>query len=207
MTRELEQPGRLPDQTAVDDHTDLIKACLPGDDKGRDWMYLGRLALGLYRSEPDSQGGPAVVHEATVRRWHELAHPGDGVYFDDTFMTFIRKWQKTDLDELGPAFRRARVAPDPPESAAYDSPGVRLLLRACIELQRAAGEDPFTISTSKAAYQLCGNASHWWAAVEPMKLLMARGHIEVVQRGDWGRPTARYRCLVGLPMVCGKGKR
>lgn len=92
------------------------------------------------------------------------------------------------------AFKRAQSNPFPPEADVVTSPAARLLIALCYQLQLAAGDEPFFISTrdlGKLFGKCWKTMSNWMNAIE------ALGIIKPVEPADPGRMRApRYRYII-----------
>lgn len=133
-----------------------------------------------------------------VRRWHELAKPVIGTQpFEDTWFEFLRGWPRVKFpkgSEPMAGILAAALAADLPEVALqYETDKCRLLVALCRELQRAAGDGPFYLST-RAAGRLLGvefNQAWRWLVV-----LQADKIISLVSRGSQSSHKAsRFRYL------------
>ena len=147
-----------------------------------------------------------------VRAWWERALQAIRTkYFDETWMEFVHAWEHArfplHVDLSAVAFQRARDRSDESETSAYDDPDMRLLVRACIELQLLQGKDgegalrPFSLSHSQVARSLWGECKgrEWHArrkrAGRMLNMLEVDQVLKAVRRGipgPPGNPATRY---------------
>ena len=95
--------------------------------------------------------------QTIVRRWHQ-----EGVRrgvigtepFEETWIDFLRAWPRVKFpkgqEPVTAIFEKAKGRPLPQAARQYESPGVRLLVALCQELQRAAGDEPFFLGCRTA---------------------------------------------------------
>lgn len=133
-----------------------------------------------------------------VRQWYNGGKGAIGTLdFDTTWGDFVRGWPKIRWaigeGPLEKALSAAIKAELPEWAAEYESPGLRLLVKLCWELQRASGESPFFLSCRTAGQALgedYGTTWRWFGVLE------ADGVLEVVERcPQGGRRANRYRFL------------
>ena len=90
--------------------------------------------------------------------------------------------------------KRALVLPLPRIALQYDDEAAQLLVRACVELQRFHGPDPFFLSCRKAGKLIAVSKSK---AAGLLKMLIFDGVIEMAADGDREKKRAtEYRCLI-----------
>ena len=134
--------------------------------------------------------------EPYVRRWHTLALPVIRTEpFEETWIDFLRAWPRVKYPKgTGPMaaiFERALAADLPSAAERYKLDGIRLLVALCCELQRAAGDGPFYLSTRTAGRLL--NVDHT-TAWRWLFLLENDNVLSVVSRGSQStRKATRYR--------------
>jgi hypothetical protein len=143
-----------------------------------------------------------------VRQWHQQALPHITTKpFEETWIDFFSAWPKVKFpkgaEPMVAVLERAKAATPPRAAAQYESPGVRLLVSLCRELQRMAGDQPFFLGCRTAAGLLGlknrnGEDDHV-TAWRWLRLLMHDKIIEEVEKGDRAkRRASRYRYLADL---------
>ncbi|MDC0175570.1 hypothetical protein OAJ60_01425 [Planctomycetaceae bacterium] len=143
-------------------------------------------------------GSTADELRQIVRKWHRLALPVIRTKpFTDTWMDFTTAWQRVKVP-FGSSFsdivKRAQELPLPKIALEYDDEAAQLLVRACVELQRFHGPDPFFLSCRKAGDLIAVSKSK---AAGLLKMLVFDGVIEMAADGDREKKRAtEYRCLI-----------
>lgn len=173
-----------------------IVASLP-TGPGRRNRLVFELARGLKALPALADADPNDLRPF-VRQWHALALPVIRTEpFDETWIDFLRAWPRVKYpkgtEPMALILARAMETELPPAAEAYGLDGIRTLVALCRELQRAAGEGPFYLSTRTAGRLLQVDHSTAWRW---LFLLENDGVLSVVQRGSQGtRKATRYRYL------------
>lgn len=165
----------------------------PGQ-RHRQVFRLARLLKGL----PETASLPLPDLKPIVRCWFELAKPYIMTQdFDTTWGDFAVGWPNVHHPLGGSPvdliFERINTLPPPPQAAQYDTPGVRLLVGLCAELQRQSGDAPFFLDTGTAARLLATDRMGAWRW---LRMLAADGVLTEVEKGRPGRAT-RWRMAGG----------
>ena len=86
-----------------------------------------------------------------VRYWHRLAKKVIRTKpFEETWIDFCNAWPRVKFakgdEPMAQMLAKAKDAPLPIEAQRYEQASLRLLVKLCRELQRAAGDGPFFLS-------------------------------------------------------------
>ena len=162
---------------------------------GQRHRQLFELAREL-KAVPSLAGASLPTLKPYVRRWHATAL--DTIHtkaWEESWLDFCNAWPLVKYakgaEPIAVAFERAKAAELPASAFEYDSPGCRLLVAFCAELQHDAGPEPFYLSSWVAADLLAVNHStaHRW-----LKVLCVDGVLELVETGSHSkRKASRYR--------------
>ncbi len=130
-----------------------INTTLPYSEAQRNQCVFA-LARAL-KAIPEIRKSEMRTLKPIVLRWHTKALPVIRTKpFEDTWADFVYGWGKVKCptgDVLGIALERVRASEVSQVSLRYAQEETRLLVSICRELQRVNGENPFFLSTRKAA--------------------------------------------------------
>lgn len=164
------------------------------------------------KSMPGNVGKPATAFKNEFIRFYDscddiMNTPGDVIPFDAAYEDFKEAFVKVRHlkgdKPLQDALERAKASPDPPECSKFRSPQAKLLVKICRELQRAAGDNAFFLS-SEDARRLLG-LSQSMQAYRLFKSLLSGEIIAIARNGNERRAT-RYRYLIPLDSDAPKKK-
>ena len=192
-----EGDGGLSQELTVEE---AIQATLPNGPGQRNHCVF-RLARAL-KAVPGLEDAEPADLRPIVREWHRMALPVIRTQeFDETWSDFLYAWKRVKApwgtNRLLTAWSRAKNAPLPAEAETYDTPGVRLLVALCRQLQVCVGDAAFFLSCRIAAKLLeCTQMTVYrW-----LNMLVVDGVICVAEAGRPGRggKATRFRYLRGL---------
>jgi hypothetical protein len=162
---------------------DLISLCLPSRG-GANHKNLHKLNRGIRTLElQEGQAYDAGKRMEIFNQWYAQALPTGFLRPDQTRTEYLLEFMasnnvKTPLGADGPlkaAVERAKASPEPREAAQFgDCAAVRLLVSICYQLQLACGDEPFFLSSRKAAEYLGMShttCSQWLAGLCSLKIL------------------------------------
>lgn len=196
------------EETAVEAINDEMERVILGTlpiGKGRRNRQVFELARAI-KSVPRLGDAPVDRLEPFVRHWHRVCITRGLIAtepFEETWIDFIHAWPKVifpkGAEPMVAIFEKAKAGPLPAVASRYESPGVRLLVALCRELQQVSGQNPFYLDCRTAARLLtAGGISDisYVTAWRWLTLLVHHHVVEVVEKGDRGRRKAsRYRYL------------
>lgn len=149
-------------------------------------------AIPKLETSPPAKLRPIVVawHRAALRRIRTKP-------FEESWLDFVNAWKKVEFpkgsEPMAAIIKNARAAVDPAETANYEQDKLRLLIKACRELQREAGDGCFYLGCRKAG-EIVGvthTQAHRW-----LTLLEIDGLLQCVKKGTQsGRKASRFRYL------------
>ncbi len=122
----------------------------------------------------------AAVHRDIVKQWHDRAKPVIGTQgFDETWADFCHAWPRVayplGTSPLESIMEILTGKCPPPETARYETPGIKKLVALCAELQRRAGNNVFFLDC-RTAGQCVGvdhnTANRWLNMLTTDKLLL-----------------------------------
>ncbi len=210
VTEQTEQPEQTKqtEQTEAiewgEEVEDVIQHTRPKEFGTRNRRVF-ELARGL-KSLPQYAGVDPRDLRGIVREWHKRALPNIRTKeFEETWFDFLHAWPRVQYpvgkEPIMERLQRAMEG-ERPQIAVTQYPGnekLQILVSLCRELQRAAGEKPFYLST-RAAGRLLGvdhmKADRWF------NLLVWDGILQVVEKGGTAkgpRQATRYRYTADLP--------
>lgn len=165
---------------------------------GRRRRAIFELARHL-RAVAELDGVPLGALRPIVAEWHRRALPTIRTKpLDETWSDFVAAWPLVRFpfgaDPIAEVVGAALAAPDPAEAMLYDTREARLLVRACRELQRRAGDKPFFLSCRQAG-TIAGTSHVVGAAF--LKMLVADGVLSIA-KGHTASRARRYRYVVGM---------
>ena len=150
--------------------------------------FLFALARHLKASNPDAT---RTERRALVKRWHALALPKLGTTeFSESWGDFERAWNSVRVPEgawLAKIMQDFEAEPLPTGLPGDYEHSTQLLLRVCIRLQRASGNESFYLSARTAAEVL---GIHHTSAAAMLNGLVADGVLLLVRRGSFEDRTA-----------------
>ena len=164
---------------------EVIRGTLPREYGTRNRKVF-ELARSLKSLPPFADADPRDLREI-VQEWHRCALPKIRTKeFEETWIDFLQAWPRVryvkGTEPMMQTFQRA-VENEPPRIAVTkypDNPRLQILVALCRELQRAAGEQPFYLSTRTAGRLLSSShteAGRWFF------LLESDGILEVKAKG------------------------
>jgi hypothetical protein len=131
-----------------------------------------------------------------VRDWHKRALPVIGTKpFDATWAAFCHAWPRVEYplgtSPLETIMEELTCKAPPPESGNYETPGIKMLVALCAELQRREGAKPFHLDCRSAARSIGTdhNTANKW-----LNMLAADNLLALVELGRPGR-ASRWRWL------------
>lgn len=147
-----------------------------------------------------ADASPQDLVESCLRPWHAVARKLGSIgslSFDETRADFVYGWPRVrfpkGVEPMTAVFKKAKQCPLPQAALRYDSPGIRLLVSLCRELQRASHDCPFFLACRTVGKLI--PVHHSTAAVW-LNLLIHDRILEVVERNQRGTLRAnRYRYL------------
>lgn len=154
------------------------------------------------KSMPEYTEADPKEFRSAVEQWHKKALPNiETKEFEETWIDFLKGWDKIKWEigesPMAQIFEKA-IQLEPPKVAVEKYPEhskLKILVSLCRELQRAAGENPFFLSTRTGARLL---------KVKPMTisrwffLLQSDGILKLVSKGGTAktvRKASRYRYI------------
>lgn len=189
----------------TDDEVQLvIRDTLPSGS-GRRNRQVFELARAI-KAMPRLADAPVDDLEPFVRRWHQVGVAKGLIAtepFEETWIDFLHAWPKVKFpkgaEPMVAIFEKAKAGPLPAAASRYESPGVRLLVALCRELQRVSGQNPFYLDCRTAARLLAAggvsDVSHV-TAWRWLSLLVHDHVVDIAEKGDRGRRRAsRYKYL------------
>lgn len=183
------QPQEVPN--AIDQ---AIRGTLP-TAPGQRHRQVFKLARAL-KAIPGVAALPLPQLRPFVKAWHIRALPLINTKgFDETWCDFVNAWPnvKYPLGEsaMDTIVERLKTSTPPPETAEYETPGLKLLVALCAELQRQSQTDPFYLDARTTARLLDVETMTAWRW---LKMLKADALLVELETGRPGRAT-RWRWL------------
>lgn len=137
-----------------------------------------------------------------VRAWWERAKEHSQSPYEEHFFDFAEGWAKVKFpkgtEPMTQIMERAIAGPLPEAAEQFEQEPLRLLVAVCRELQRAAGEGPFYLS-SRTAGRLLGvdhtTAHRWLHGLKNMGILAL---VEAGSQNPKDRKASRFRYLPAI---------
>lgn len=181
----------------------LIELVVPTEPR-QNHKLLFLLARGVLTLEKTEKRTISSVELNQIfRQWHARAEPflrADQT-FDDYQLEFLEALQRVKYligeSAVTEAWARANRTPLPKIASCFETPGIRLLVGLCRELQRMVGDQPFWLACRTVAQLFEHNnpttAAKWLRGLTSVRI------IDVVERGNAQTNRAsRYRYIQPL---------
>lgn len=189
-----EEREALESRSSVSSGSSVFAAAFPFDSipkaAGQRNRCLFHLARHLKAEHPGAEVDDMLP---LVTQWHEtFLNVIDTKIFSVTWADFKHAWVSIRF-ELGDKILQTILEDMPPPPQNFVKPGyddvMLKLMSICLRLQKHQGDAPFFLGCRKAAELLCVHFTHAGAL---LRLLVADGFLQVVEKGRNGRAT-RYR--------------
>ena len=173
---------------------DAIARAVPRNSQEPCWRRVFALVREL-KGIKSLAGADPIDLADIVMEWYRRAEPflTDECCADDAVAEFIFAWERVRFPKGSSPFDLAvaqmEVTTMPVVAKRFSSPTTKRLVHLCHELQQASGDEPFFLSSDKAAQIVDCQPMQAWRL---LKLIEASKLITVVKRGQ-GHVATRYR--------------
>lgn len=176
---------------------DAIARAVPRNSLEPCWRCVFGLARELKGITSLASADPIDLSDI-VTAWYQRAAPmfSDKCGAEECLSEFIVAWERVKHPKGSSPFDLAiaqlEVTTMPDAAKCFESPTIRRLVHLCYELQRAAGDAPFYLSSDKAAQIVDCQTMQAWRL---LKLIEAKKVIKCIERGSQGGLATRWRYI------------